>query len=167
MCIRDNARKHLIVWECCDATTHNNHYVKCVARGPICLQVDRRCSSAAFQAYPAGAGVLDSIDPGTTPAARIWVPMYPIPASLQKTPKKNFPKKLKYHLRHRSLLRTVRHMTPEKNSETKSSDRRVRVNLKLNASTHARIKVWCARRGTSMQSALESILDNAFEKVDT
>jgi len=39
---------------------------------------------------------------------------------------------------------------------------KVRVNLKLNRATHSRLKVWCAQRGVSIQSALERLLDRRF-----
>jgi hypothetical protein len=39
---------------------------------------------------------------------------------------------------------------------------RKRVNLTLSIATHTRIKVWCARKGVTMQVALEGMLDKAF-----
>jgi hypothetical protein len=39
---------------------------------------------------------------------------------------------------------------------------KVRVNLKLNRATHSRLKVWCAQRGVSIQSALERLLERRF-----
>jgi len=37
----------------------------------------------------------------------------------------------------------------------------------LSASTHQKIKAWCASRGVSIQSELEKLLDNAFGSVET
>ena len=45
-------------------------------------------------------------------------------------------------------------------------DDRVRVNLKLKPVTRTKIKVYCARRGETMQGALERILDSVFERID-
>jgi hypothetical protein len=45
--------------------------------------------------------------------------------------------------------------------------KRVRMNLMLSASTHQKIKAWCASRGVSIQSELEKLLDNAFGSVET
>lgn len=42
---------------------------------------------------------------------------------------------------------------------------RVRVNLMLSRDTHARVRWWCLQRGVTMQSALEKMLDSAFDKV--
>jgi hypothetical protein len=54
--------------------------------------------------------------------------------------------------------------TPPDTSVT--DDTRVRVNLKLPAETHLRIRVWCVRKGVSMQGALEGMLVKAFARVD-
>jgi hypothetical protein len=43
---------------------------------------------------------------------------------------------------------------------------RKRVNLTLSLHTHTKLKVWCAERGQTMQSAIERMLDRAFEKAD-
>lgn len=41
-----------------------------------------------------------------------------------------------------------------------------RINLYVPLETRRRIRVWCARRGTTMQGALAEMLIKAFEKVD-
>ena len=40
-----------------------------------------------------------------------------------------------------------------------------RVNLFLSRPTHSKIKVYCAQRGVSMQSAIEGWLDKAAEQM--
>ena len=42
----------------------------------------------------------------------------------------------------------------------------VRVNLRLSAATHVKVKVWCARKGVSMQDGLARMIDKAFESVE-
>jgi hypothetical protein len=61
----------------------------------------------------------------------------------------------------------VRDMAKKSNDAVVAATDRVRVNLKLSPVTHTKIRVWCAKRGVSMQSAIEKMLDDAFEKVQT
>lgn len=51
------------------------------------------------------------------------------------------------------------------NDAIQVTQKRKRINLTLTESTHAKIRVWCAQRGVSMQSALEKMLDAAFDRV--
>jgi predicted DNA binding CopG/RHH family protein len=44
-------------------------------------------------------------------------------------------------------------------------DTRTRIQLKMSVDTHRRIKIYCAQRGVSMQSALEAMLEKAFSAV--
>jgi hypothetical protein len=44
-------------------------------------------------------------------------------------------------------------------------EKRTRINLQLSQATHRRIKVYCVQRSTTMQAALEAMLDKAFEAV--
>jgi hypothetical protein len=44
---------------------------------------------------------------------------------------------------------------------------RVRLNLSLRRSTHLLVKVWCARRGETLQGGLERLIDRAFANVAT
>jgi hypothetical protein len=58
-------------------------------------------------------------------------------------------------------------MSTQTNTETTPAVKRKRVNLTLTPETHGRIKVWCARKGLTMQWAISDILDKAFAHVDT
>jgi len=42
---------------------------------------------------------------------------------------------------------------------------RTKIQLKMSIDTHRRIKIYCAQRGMSMQSALEAMLEKAFAGV--
>ena len=44
-------------------------------------------------------------------------------------------------------------------------DNRTKIQLKMSVDTHRRIKIYCAQRGMSMQSALEAMLEKAFAGV--
>jgi hypothetical protein len=50
-------------------------------------------------------------------------------------------------------------------SETAPKAQRKRVNLTLSLATHGRIKVWCAQRGVSLQSAIEGWCDRAAAQI--
>ena len=41
--------------------------------------------------------------------------------------------------------------------------KRVRVNLDLSVATHRALKLWCVKRGVTLQDGLESIVDRAFK----
>jgi hypothetical protein len=43
---------------------------------------------------------------------------------------------------------------------------RKRVNLTLTIATHGRIKVWCAQRGVTLQSAIEGWCDRAAAQME-
>jgi predicted DNA binding CopG/RHH family protein len=49
--------------------------------------------------------------------------------------------------------------------ETQLKPKRRRVNLTLPAETHGKIKVWCAKRGISMQAQIEKWLNDVAARV--
>jgi ParG protein len=58
---------------------------------------------------------------------------------------------------------TQMEMTQESDTQ---ADKRKRVNLTLTLATHGRIKVWCAQRGVTLQSAIEGWCDRAAAQMD-
>lgn len=43
---------------------------------------------------------------------------------------------------------------------------RKRINLEIGVATHTAVKVYCARRGETIQQALERLITDAFARVD-
>jgi hypothetical protein len=65
----------------------------------------------------------------------------------------------------RSMI-VLTQMSTQTNTETTpamKAPKRKRVNLTLTPETHGRIKVWCARRGVTMQAQIEKWLDGVAE----
>jgi hypothetical protein len=80
--------------------------------------------------------------------------------------KKNFGNVLT-QLPQRERVLPMNETTQETQVTEVTQPRRRRVNLSLSAATHQRVRVYCAKRGVSMQAELERLLDAAFKVVDT